>query len=194
MFDGNMFRVAIGTPMRMIARANNSLADAEPEPFTLANLTTKSLTDLIALDMATGLRGIKQEFLHVPSARGAAFGAKTAVQADVFVFHHHSSGLQFGRDIEVLRLPMQRRRGQPLPQLGFRPILGETDAVHRANINASVAFDALWRFEDRLHVTVQAAFGFEESLLEVETEFDLHAHVSGRHLGRSVGDLVAPVE
>jgi len=30
--------------MRMIALANSSLAEAEPEPLMLANLTTKSLT------------------------------------------------------------------------------------------------------------------------------------------------------
>ena len=35
---------ATGTPMRRIALANSSLAVAEPEPLTLANLTTKSLT------------------------------------------------------------------------------------------------------------------------------------------------------
>ena len=43
---------ATGTPMRRMARANISLAEAEPEPLTLANLTTKSLTALIA-DMRT---------------------------------------------------------------------------------------------------------------------------------------------
>jgi len=39
-----MLRGLTGTPMRRIALANSSLADAEPEPLTLANLTTKSLT------------------------------------------------------------------------------------------------------------------------------------------------------
>src|SRR5438046_7619335 len=43
MFDGKMLRAATGTPMRRIARANSPFADAEPEPLTLANLTTKSL-------------------------------------------------------------------------------------------------------------------------------------------------------
>ena len=43
MFDGKMLRGLTGTPMRRIARANSSFADAEPEPLTLANLTTKSL-------------------------------------------------------------------------------------------------------------------------------------------------------
>src|SRR5687768_2999625 len=44
MFDGKMLRGLTGTPIRRIAFANSSFADAEPEPLTLANLTTKSLT------------------------------------------------------------------------------------------------------------------------------------------------------
>jgi hypothetical protein len=44
MFEGKMFRGATGIPIRRIALANSRLADAEPEPLTLANLTTKSLT------------------------------------------------------------------------------------------------------------------------------------------------------
>jgi hypothetical protein len=47
MFDGKMFRGETGTPMRRIERAKSSFADAEPEPLTFANLTTKSLTAAI---------------------------------------------------------------------------------------------------------------------------------------------------
>src|SRR5512132_1551254 len=43
MFDGKMLRAATGTPIRRIERAKRPLADAEPEPLTFANLTTKSL-------------------------------------------------------------------------------------------------------------------------------------------------------
>ena len=39
-----MLRGLTGTPMRSRLRANSSLAEADPEPLTLANLTTKSLT------------------------------------------------------------------------------------------------------------------------------------------------------
>jgi hypothetical protein len=39
-----MFRGATGTPIRSTARANNSLALAEPDPLTFANRTTKSFT------------------------------------------------------------------------------------------------------------------------------------------------------
>ena len=42
MFDGKILRGEMGMPMRMTERANISLAEAEPEPLTLANLTTKS--------------------------------------------------------------------------------------------------------------------------------------------------------
>ncbi len=44
MFDGKMLRGETGTPMRRMLRANSSFADADPEPLTLANLMTKSLT------------------------------------------------------------------------------------------------------------------------------------------------------
>src|ERR1700712_5165286 len=102
-----MLRVAIGTPMRRMARANNSLADAEPEPFTLANLTTKSLTDFMALDMAAGLGRIEEEFLHVPGAGGAAFGTQSAMQAEIFVLGHDAPGLQGLRNVEVLGVGMR---------------------------------------------------------------------------------------
>src|SRR5881394_3662665 len=42
MFDGKMLRGLTGTPMRRIAFAKSVLAEAEPEPFTFANLMTKS--------------------------------------------------------------------------------------------------------------------------------------------------------
>src|SRR6185369_1797997 len=42
MFDGKMLRGLTGTPMRRIALAKRVLAEAEPEPFTFANLMTKS--------------------------------------------------------------------------------------------------------------------------------------------------------
>src|SRR5262245_44084263 len=42
MLDGKMLRAPTGTPMRRMDFANSPFALAEPEPFTLANLTTKS--------------------------------------------------------------------------------------------------------------------------------------------------------
>ena len=96
-----MLRGATGTPMRSIDLANSSLALAEPEPLTLANLTTKSFT---LLDRHACLRvsHIEEELLHVPGAGGAALGAQAAVQADVLVLDHDAAGLQVVGDIEVL--------------------------------------------------------------------------------------------
>src|ERR1700742_2244555 len=79
MFDGKMLRVATGTPMRMTLRAKSSLAEAEPEPLTLANLTTKSLVAASCFMLSlppTRLGGLQIEFLHVPGAGRAALGAQ----------------------------------------------------------------------------------------------------------------------
>src|SRR5438105_1037228 len=48
MFEGKMLRELAGIPIRRIDLANSELALAEPDPLTLANLTTKSLTLWIA--------------------------------------------------------------------------------------------------------------------------------------------------
>src|ERR1700736_6025713 len=48
MFDGKILRELAGIPIRRIDLANSALALAEPDPLTLANLTTKSLTLWIA--------------------------------------------------------------------------------------------------------------------------------------------------
>src|SRR5258706_6889747 len=96
MFEGKMLRAATGTPMRSTARANSAFADAEPEPFTFENLTTKSLTRaigfialvsrhdvrcalragrrLVRAAAIVGVRHVEQELLHVPGSRRAALG------------------------------------------------------------------------------------------------------------------------
>src|ERR1700704_3848107 len=90
MFDGKMLRGLTGMPMRRKALANSSLAEAEPEPLTLANLMTKSLTASILFIFLGGLQRIsffrpatragvghlQQELLHVPGAGRAALGAQ----------------------------------------------------------------------------------------------------------------------
>src|ERR1044072_6142025 len=45
MLDGKMLRGLTGTPMRRIDFAKRVLAEADPEPLTLANLMTKSFVD-----------------------------------------------------------------------------------------------------------------------------------------------------
>src|SRR5688572_8397239 len=183
MFEGKMLRGETGTPMRRIERAKSSFAEAEPEPFTLANLTTKSLTALRVFSSSIVLSGfplglaaararvrdVEQEFLHVPRAGRAALGAETAVQAHVLVLHHDAPGLERVGDVEVL-VGVERWRRQPRAQLGFFPVLRERDAVHRADIDAGVAFDAeLWR-ENRLHVAVQAPLRFRVPGLLIEAD------------------------
>src|SRR5687767_9940281 len=95
MLDGKMLRAATGTPIRMTERAKRPFALAEPDPLTLANLTTKSLTralppgDLAASGIAAlRMRHLQVEFLHVPGAGRTALGAEAAVQADVLVLGH----------------------------------------------------------------------------------------------------------
>src|SRR3546814_5268276 len=63
MLDGKMLRGLTGTPMRRMALANSSLADADPEPLTLANLTTKSLMDSIGawVGVMRGLAGMTSQ-------------------------------------------------------------------------------------------------------------------------------------
>src|SRR5712691_12460337 len=79
MFEGKMLRGLTGTPILRIDFAKSSLAEAEPEPFTFANLTTKALTDWMAFVMSIsgglllrraaavpGMGQVEEEFLHVP--------------------------------------------------------------------------------------------------------------------------------
>src|SRR6516165_5450219 len=71
MFDGKMLRELAGIPIRRIDFANSALALAEPDPLTLANLTTKSLTLVIG-------DGIRSELVRVfchPREGGGPRGA-----------------------------------------------------------------------------------------------------------------------
>src|SRR5262245_20168420 len=51
MLDGKMLRAPTGTPIRRMTLANSPLALADPDPFTLANLTTKSFVAVSGFDM-----------------------------------------------------------------------------------------------------------------------------------------------
>src|ERR1700735_4517466 len=54
-FEGKMLRDDAGTPIRRTDLANSALALAEPDPLTLANLTTKSLVASIGFGMRAQL-------------------------------------------------------------------------------------------------------------------------------------------
>src|SRR5688572_5427452 len=75
MLDGKMLRGLTGTPMRRIALAKRVLAEAEPEPLTLANLTTKSLTDCSCIGAVSSAEiGITASLLSGGEARHARAG------------------------------------------------------------------------------------------------------------------------
>src|SRR5687767_489742 len=195
MFEGKMLRGETGTPMRRIERAKSSFADAEPEPLTLANLTTKSLTALMVFGSSIVLSGfplrftaafarvrhVEQELLHVPRTRRAALGAQPAVQAHVLVLHHDTPGLEPIGHVTVLA-GMERRRRETRAQLRFLAVLRERDAIHRADVDARVALDAELRREHGLHVAVQAPLCFGIARLRVEAELDLDLDVAQRDL------------
>src|SRR5439155_17114549 len=69
MFEGKMLRGLTGTPILRIAFANSSLAEAEPEPYTLANLTTKALTDWMAFVIAISGRFLLRREIGRASCR-----------------------------------------------------------------------------------------------------------------------------
>src|SRR5712691_6815979 len=204
MFDGKMLRGKTGMPMRRKLFANSSFADAEPEPLTLANLMTKSLTASIlfialggfllpvAAAAGAGVGHLEQELLHVPGAGRAALGAQAAVQADVLVLHHDAAGLERSRDIEVLR-EVARRRVQLVPQFLLIGIQGEGDAVHRADVDAGIALDAQPVGEHRLHIAVEAALRLLPRRGDVEAELDLGLHILQRDPDVAPGHLVARV-
>src|SRR3974377_937681 len=74
MLDGKMLRGAAGMPIRSTARANISLALAEPEPLTLAKRTTKSFTRLIglAVDMKFPRGRFPERIFDCPKRRWAS--------------------------------------------------------------------------------------------------------------------------
>src|SRR5438270_4850363 len=72
MLDGKMLRGLTGTPMRRMLRANISLAEAEPEPLTFANLTTKSLTasirGFVVMAAVLAVGAMRRRLLHAESS------------------------------------------------------------------------------------------------------------------------------
>src|SRR4051812_19629674 len=114
---------------------STALINYDPDPeFSCGFLVVRS-------DAGAGQGHLDQVLLQVPGAGGAALGAQAAVQAGVFVLHHHAHGLQRARDVEVLRRVL-RRGAQPRAQVGLVAVLRERDAVHRADVDAGVALDA----------------------------------------------------
>ena len=193
--------------MRRIARAKRPFADAEPEPLTFANLTTKSLTRCerfhacvhcarlspppcrrsarpraacVRVHAVVGLRHVEQEFLHVPRAGRAALGAQAAVQADVLVLGHDAAGLDRHRRRTAPASRFSAGAISRVRRSASSPFGGERDAVHRADVDACVALDAQLVGEHRLHVAIEAALRFRVRELRIEPQLDLRADVLQR--------------
>lgn len=62
------------------------------------------------------------------------------MQANVFVFGHHSICFQTVTDIQILTC-ISRGRFQSCPQVGLITIGYKADAIHGTNINAGIALD-----------------------------------------------------
>src|SRR5258708_26910365 len=114
------------------------------------------------------------------------------MQADVLILYHHPAGLEPVGDIERL-VVMRRGRLQPRPQILFLAILGKADAIHRADVDAGIAFDTGGRGKYGLDIAIQAALGFAECELDVIAEFDLGADVPEPDHFFAVRHLVALV-
>src|SRR5262249_50431561 len=122
---------------------------------------------------------LDKELLHVPGTGRAALGAETAVQADILVLDHDPPGLQRIANIEILR-EIGCRSAKTGAQLRFLAIFGKGDAIHRADVDASIALDAQLAREDSLDIAVEAALGFEIGELVVKPELDLGLDVLQR--------------
>src|SRR3954470_19456597 len=102
MLDGKMLRGLTGMPMRRKALANSSFADAEPEPFTFANLMTKSF---VASILFMALLALRRLCLYVSS---------------------DAVDVQHGRDVIVLQDGFLLR-DQPLPVFLCQLVLGPAE-------------------------------------------------------------------
>src|ERR1044071_2528093 len=86
------------------AHSAGETEDAGARTALMGVLSGRLQRDLSVLSAAgAGVGLFQEELLHVPGAGRAALGAQAAVQAHVLVLHHDSLGLQWARDVEVLR-------------------------------------------------------------------------------------------
>jgi hypothetical protein len=118
----------------------------------------------------------------------AAFGAETAMQAEILVLGHHATGLDRLQDIDRLR-KIERGHYQRSPQLDVRRVEDKRNAIDRAHVDAGVALDAQRRGKDGLDVAIETALCFAQSLFQVEAKLDLGFDVLERHRVLDMGDL-----
>jgi len=111
-------------------------------------------------------------FLHIPCAGRASLGAKAAMYAKIFIFNHHASGLRQATGYEEILFVVLGRSRQAGPQIEFVAILGDSEAVDRANIEAGITLNAKFGSKFSLDVAIQAALDFLDRLLNREAQFD----------------------
>src|SRR5690606_7780467 len=138
-----------------------------------------------------------------PGSGRAALRAQPAVHAQVLVLDHHASRLLERRRHEERLLGLEPRRLERALELGQLGVLGDREAIDRADVDARVALDAELGREHRLQVAVQAPLDLRRDLLRGEAELDLDVElaeallqVDVRHqpaLGRVVVVAVAPL-
>ena len=114
------------------------------------------------------------------------------MQADILIFHHDAAGFQPVLDVERLR-DILCWGGQPRAQFGLFAVRREGDAIHRADIDAGVTFDAELGLENGLHVAIQATLRFQHGLAPIKTEFNLDFDVLQRDGFVLVRDLETQV-
>ena len=124
----------------------------------------------------TRLRQFEVELLHIPCTCGTAFRTKPAVEADILVLCHNPACPQSIGDIDVLGGKL-RRSIQACAKLLLFAILRKRDAIHRTDINASIAFNTLLRGKYGLDVAIEATLGLFESQPHVETQFHFHLDI-----------------
>src|SRR5512134_2417192 len=124
MFDGKMLRGLTGTPMRMIDLANRVFAEAEPEPLTLANLTTKSLIASMGFAMEVGA--------SVPVGRVFAFDdALERGELELAERHRAAAGEELVAHARRLRAHFLGRQVQRAARLrGELDLAGALEAPH----------------------------------------------------------------
>src|SRR5580704_2454399 len=188
MFDGNRFLPETGTPIRKIERIRRLFALEDPVPLTLASFRAKSFTFERGWEKCCAAtsgchrdrrrnrqRDEQLEFLHVPRRGRAALGAEPAVDAEILVLDHDAPRLrQRRRHVERL-IQVPRRGGQSGAEVGLVAVLGDGQALHRANVDACVALDAQRRREHSLDIAVEAALHLSRGLLSREPDLHLGA-------------------
>src|SRR5207302_3271068 len=137
---------------------------------------------------------------HVPGSGGTTLGAKAAMDTEVLVLEHEALRLRQRTRGENVLLLVQRGHGQSLPERRLLSVLGDGEALQRADVDASVTLDAEPVGEDRFDVAVQAPLDFSRRLLRREAELDLDVEalesldeVDVRHLLAFGGVVVVAV-